>query len=214
LELRLIVGLQPYAATLKHGPAASKLVTQDVDPAIVAPYTVKWPDALPGSQLPLKIAASGLLVPEQLQTADIADGSITKAKMATSAGQQISSSSGAYSTSSGSYVDVTNLTVTITTTGRPVMLALIGDGSGLGSTVGNIANASSSGIIRLLRGATVMYDYLYGHSAYFNMPPGAFKHFDPVAAGTYTYKIQAKVDSGAVAVYVQYCKLFAWEISV
>ncbi len=40
-------------------------------------------------------------------------------------GQQISSTCGGFSTASGPYVDVTNLSVTFTTLGRPVILMLI-----------------------------------------------------------------------------------------
>src|SRR2546423_711560 len=54
----------------------------------------------------------------------LASGVPTWAPGGGAANYAISSSSGAFSSSSASYVDIPNLTVTITTTGRPVILML------------------------------------------------------------------------------------------
>lgn len=61
-----------------------------------------------------------------LTLADFTDGLITRPKLA-AVGHQISASSGAFSVNSISYVDVTNLVVTLTSTGRPVKLGLMAD---------------------------------------------------------------------------------------
>ena len=64
-----------------------------------------------------KLAASAVT------TGKIAANAVTRAKME-AVGQQISSSSGVFATSSTSFVDVTNLSVSITVTGRPVRVEL------------------------------------------------------------------------------------------
>lgn len=69
--------------------------------------------------------SGGNLSVRVIQTANIANGAVTRPKLA-AVGQQISASCGTFSTSSTSLVDVTNLTNTITTSGRPVMIFLQG----------------------------------------------------------------------------------------
>jgi hypothetical protein len=70
----------------------------------------------------------------RVQTNHIQNGAVTKPKLA-SLGQQISSSSGSFTTTSTSYVTVTNLTVTIVTTGRPICVGLMPAGGGAESYV-------------------------------------------------------------------------------
>jgi hypothetical protein len=134
-------------------------------------------------------------------------------------GQQVSASSGTYSTSSTSLADVTNLTVTITTTGRPVVLALVSDGSGNQSYMG-AGSGSTDGaalIVVALRGATEISRLFYQSPkaaaplATFGVP--GVVAFDAPAAGTYTYKIRAAVDAAAGASgEVFYMKLVAFEL--
>lgn len=62
-------------------------------------------------------------------TTELADNAVTQAKRA-ALGQQISSSCGSFSDNTGVETDATDLTVTITTTGRPVWLGLVDDASG------------------------------------------------------------------------------------
>jgi hypothetical protein len=136
---------------------------------------------------------------EAITSAKIAPGAITKASLA-SLGQQLSSSSGAFSTSSaGSYVDVTNLSVTITTGGRPIQLALISDGSGNQAYL-------ASGILQFVRGSTGIADTFVASA---NIPVSAFSHVDVPSAGTYTYKVQLRGQSTG---YCYYAKLLAFEL--
>lgn len=114
----------------------------------------------------------------------------------------VSSSSGNYS-HSGVYADVTNLSVTITTTGRPVVVMLIPDGSANYSYCGS----NGSGFYKILRDSTAIYESVSNDAVYF--PCSAIMAFDIVAQGTYTYKIQS---SSSSTVYTQYCKLLAYEI--
>lgn len=128
-------------------------------------------------------------------------------------------------TSSTSFTDVTGLTLTITTSGRPVFLALLpitapfvfpaiaqsyiqfGDSAGQNPFVD----------IQLLRGATQVMDvefenhYAGGANGSFTVPPNIVS-IDIVAAGTYTYKIQSKVAAGTSFVSFSNCRLIAYEL--
>lgn len=151
----------------------------------------------------------------QINTAQIADGAVTPAKRS-ALGQQISSSSGSFSTTSTTFVDVTNLTVTITTTGRPVWVGLQPDGdtsdnAGIGCTV---ASGTSIASFQILRGGSVISrayvaaDGLFGFS-----PPGSLWLIDVPTAGTYTYKVQTKTDTGSSpTAKVLLSKLVAYEL--
>lgn len=161
-----------------------------------------------------------------VSTAKIASGAVTQAKRA-ALGQQISSSSSIFSSTSTSKTDVTNLTVTITTTGRAVRLELVGDGSGNPSYVAT-ANASgvdtASSSLSFIRGSTNISEQRFGgqpvggntSGRIFYYPPSMFQHVDVPAAGTYTYKIQSDSDigssGGTITTYVYYCKLVAYEL--
>jgi hypothetical protein len=188
-------------------------------PSLAASYGLTLPAALPASTLPLVVSSAGVMSASTIATAQIADASVTRAKMA-SVGQQISSSSGSFTTTSASYVDVTNLTVSITTTGRAVVLELVPDGSGSTSriSVTRAATTTTGLFIAILRGATKIYETdpsLTGASATLGLilPPSIVKMVDPVAAGTYTYKVQALALNGpSDTVGFTNCKLVAYEL--
>jgi hypothetical protein len=145
-------------------------------------------------------------------TAKINDGAVTQAKRA-ALGQQVSSSSGNFSVSgSTSYTDVTNLSVTLTTTGRPVMLVLVPDAAGgTSSTIGN-AGSSYAGYIKFLRDATSLGELTYQQATYNSGQTPVI--VDVPSAGTYTYKVQAKTNSalGGNFMGVRYMILVAFEL--
>lgn len=140
----------------------------------------------------------------------IKDGGVTQAKRA-ALGQQISSSCGDTSASSTSYTDISNLSVTITTTGRPVYLGLIGETGTL--LTSNISITSGSGVISFIRDATRISEQIIigtsGVTAAY--PPSAISHIDVPSAGTYTYKLQGK-RTDAPSVGFKYMKLIAFEL--
>ncbi len=154
-----------------------------------------------------------------ISTAALAALSVTRAKME-AVGQQVSSSSGTFQTASTSYVDVTNLTVTITTTGRPVMLKVIQDGT---ANAGKLTTSSdqfaSYCTVKILRDATAVSISQFGdngtgvtntNSEY---PVSSIGHIDVVGAGTYVYKIQ--ILNGAYTnplASFTYSKLIAYEL--
>jgi hypothetical protein len=124
-------------------------------------------------------------------------------------GQQVSSSSGAFSTNSTAGVDVTNLSVSITTTGRPVVLMLLSAVSTTGYNDGAYLQAAETSALLFLRGATAVGNCRILTTA--NLP-SAPMFVDAPAAGTYTYKVQAKVATGAQSIYVVNFKLVAFEL--
>jgi hypothetical protein len=125
-------------------------------------------------------------------------------------GQQVSASSALFSTTSAALVDVTNLSVTITTTGRPVVLALQSDGSGSDSSL-QVPNGQSA-IVRILRDASVVGDWMVSNqgTTFAHALPGVVALNAP-AAGTYTYKVQASVTGGAT-LWVRRLVLVAYEL--
>jgi len=137
-------------------------------------------------------------------------------------GFALSDSSGNHSTSSTSYVDVTNLSVTIKTSGRPVWVGIIHDGSANAGTIGSYAIGTDITRIdvKLLRDSTAIAEHIVkqhaanGTGIPDNMqyiPNSVIQQIDLPPPGTYTYKIQAKLVDGDV-VGVAYAKLFAFEL--
>lgn len=123
-------------------------------------------------------------------------------------GVAISTSCGNYSTTSAAFVDVTNLSVTIKTSGRPVCLKLFsGSTSGAAGQEGVISETGGTGAWQYLRDAAAVA-YHEVQNAQVLSPIDAI---DTPAAGTYTYKVQAKqVTAGTI--FFQYLKLVAYEL--
>lgn len=149
-------------------------------------------------------------------------GQLPRANLPT-VGQQVSSSTTTFSTASTSYVDVTNATVTITTTGRPVMIGLTADGSTNDSFLMAISSNTGTALpdinFKLLEGSTTIGVYQLRSTAYAFVsggntmwPVSSIVHFYVPAAGTYTYKLQAKGNNAVSSAYVSYAKLYAYEL--
>lgn len=149
-------------------------------------------------------------------------GTVTKAQQA-AVGQQLSASSGpndVFGTTTPT--DVTNLSVTITTSGRPVVIELVPDGSTTTSALLFVSsNFAQSPWVRadfyVCRGATIVgrtvlavgpTDGVYTLYA----PPGALRVIDVPAAGTYTYKVQVAPFAASIHAGAVYSKLLAYEL--
>lgn len=153
-------------------------------------------------------------------TGKIADGSVTPAKLS-AVNQQVSSSSGNFSTTSVSFVDVTNLSVTITTSGRPVFVGLISDNDPVQvANLGGVSTSAACGaVVKVLRDATQVAQYAAtnagtstSNSCAIGQPPSAVQTYDiGLAAGTYTYKVQI-LNAGGTTARLQYSKLVAYEL--
>lgn len=169
----------------------------------------------------IEISADSLRVKDSgIGTAKIADAAVTPAKKA-ALGQQISSSSGAYTTTSTSFTDVTNLTFSITVTGRPVMVALIPDGDTVNVSCIGVTNSGSTaagGQVKIRRGSTTLGLYLLRNlgsntTRALQLPPSSFFLVDTGAsAGTQSYAVSVLAASGTDTVNVSYVKLIAYEL--
>ena len=142
------------------------------------------------------------LANQTITATQIANNTITRTQMA-AVGQQISSSCGNYSAAPGSFTTVTNLSVTITTTGRPVMLGIQPDGSG------NTASFPSGAFFffSFFRGSTAIglnrIEVAAGEIA-----PVSITQLDTPTAGTYTYTFQVQ---GTQAL-IQFARIYAYEL--
>jgi hypothetical protein len=125
-----------------------------------------------------------------------------------------------FNTTSTSDQAVTNLTVSITTNGGPVVLKIVS----AGTTAAYIATsdvAAASGVvsayITLQRNSVDVYEYFMLTDAPPNpkltIPTSSVSYFDTPAAGTYTYRIRAKMaNSGTNGITFSQCKLLAYEV--
>lgn len=135
-------------------------------------------------------------------------------------GQQVSASSGSFSTTSTSFVPVTNLSVTITTTGRPIMIMVQNDGSGsgyigaesspgLGNPFAGFGLFSNSSFIS---GYDLDSDSNTGQLTALNIPPGALNYLYVVGSGTYNIILQVAANVGGNTAVVNNCVLVAYEL--
>jgi len=194
--------------------ASSNAISFLAPNGVSAPYSLTFPAALPGSTLPFQVTSGGTITYAQIPTGGIADGAVTQAKRA-ALGQQISSSTGAgqveITYNGGTWQDVTNLSVTITTTGRPVIIGLMPD---LVNGVGRIVSKTTALLLlQILRDSTQVYYSGMGDSANLVTYPASVVYcLDTPAAGTYTYKLQGKGSQDFAGGYIYYLKLFAFEL--
>lgn len=145
-----------YTLTLPSLPATQKFMTLDNTGNIAAVWGV--------DNSTIEISANNLQVKAGgINTAQLADHSITNAKLAAmpfgtpaAAGGFAQSGVVTQSTSSGTFVDVPGLTVTLTTTGRPVKLSLGTNKAGV-SNIEMTGNASNSGTNPTVAGVSVRF---------------------------------------------------------
>lgn len=178
-----------------------------------------------GQVITAKIGDSAVTTPKiadgNVTSAKIQDNAVTRAKLS-ALGLVASGGTANSNTTSGSRVDVSPLSVTITTTGRPVLVALIpavANGtftSRLGSRTSS--GATAEGGVFIMRGSTDIFETVVGINAsgasnpHIMLPVSSIFTIDTgAAAGTHTYKVQAyALNSGALELHD--CKLVAFEL--
>lgn len=132
-------------------------------------------------------------------------------------------SSGNFSSTDPLGVVVTNLSVTITTTGRPVRLTLEGSSSSAGYIGGQIAGNPYQARLQFGRietgvpGTVVLSQQIINSNNNASLtrmavPPSSFSHTDTPPAGEYTYNVSVSVISGTTNVDVYNTILVAMEI--
>jgi hypothetical protein len=193
--------------------ASANAITIKNPTGLGSSYSLTLPSALPGSQLPVLLDASGNLSTGQTQTAMIADGAVTTAKIAANAVTRAKMESVGQVTSSqsptswnlpliGTEVNVPGLSATITSTGRPIMVVVYTDWNGGFQLNSGNPGSPTEGIITLVRNLTTnlaadsinIYDPVVGapKNVFWN-PKIVF--VDAVAAGTHTYTCKAFMGS-------------------
>lgn len=133
-------------------------------------------------------------------------------------GVAISSASGNFNTSATSATDITNLSVTITTSGRPVRLCLISAEEEIVSFINITENSSGDAFAKLtfVRDSTTVSGCTFGQQddgsgGDFFFPVSSFEYIDTPTAGTYTYKVQGYILNGDT-LQVQDARLVAYEL--
>ncbi len=195
-------------------------VTISANAGQAANYALGLPVALPAATQFVTLDASGNIgasIPTALgiDTSNIASGAVTKVKLA-AVGQQISSSCGAFTTVAGTYVSVTNLSVTITTIGRPVVISMVPVGSSASPSGISGSGTTITARFRLISNAggtteigVINFTNLLSAGVVMGLAP---TFYDVPAAGTYTYTIQATLDTGTGPFAITNYSLFAYEL--
>lgn len=160
----------------------------------------------------------------QIQTGGVADAAITQVKRA-AATAAISSSSGSYSATSATLTDVTNLSATITSVGRPVLIGMVSadtsDLSGTPNAVNGMVSCNRSsgtpcdGQLAIRESSTVLAEFsVSGTSAAdIGHPCSGFSHFILApSAGSHQYKISVRRSSANTTISVTSCKMYVVEL--
>jgi len=179
-----------FSITLPNLPASTKIMSLDSSGNIGASYGV--------DNSTIEISSN---------TIQVKAGGITRTQEA-AVGQQISSNLSTLTITSTSYTDVTGLAATITVTGRPVILFCMPGSTTLASDIELRDTSSPSNVealVKLVRGSTDLAIWNFqqvlngisGGAATFGYPTSSIYFMDVPSAGTYTYKLQAKVVNGS-----------------
>jgi hypothetical protein len=207
-----------YNLTLPSAlPASKKIVTMSLSGAIAADYDV--------DNSTLEISSNNLRLKDNgISTAKIQNAAITNDKIGQKNYIISSESVGSFVTLSSTFVNIKNsvslvdISCTITTTGRPVFIGWIQDGTAGASMISAAANSSNLEYgFKFLRDSTsfgfsIRYSSVGSQSIYQdNMPTSIFQAIDFPAAGTYTYKAQIRITQGS-SVGIYYSKLLVYEL--
>jgi hypothetical protein len=175
--------IQGGSVFLGNNVANSKYLELSPPNAMAANYQLVLP-SLPTSTSFMQLDTAG----NMSASVPIANG-ITRSNQA-AVGQQVSSSCGTF-TSSLSSVNITNLTVTITTSGRPVMVILQSSGAGTPSYYG-VVGSTAEGFITVTRDLSTPFQYRFqnpiGQSDVL-FTGSVVLGLDVVSAGTHTYTL-------------------------
>lgn len=180
------------SVNLYEDVAASNPVTLKSPTSLSSAYSLTMPTALPASLGYLTISSTG--------------------QLAAATHTPIQSSNVNISSSAGSETDMTGLTVTITTTGRPVML-MIGTGSAASGSYFQ-ATAASAADVFFTRDASDVGALHYGNNATGtnSIPASSFMFIDPSpSAGAHTYKMRW-IAFGGGTISCSNCVLTAYEL--
>lgn len=216
------------SATFRNLIASSKGLTLNPPALMPSDFTLTLP-SLPNSTKLMNLDSAGNM--GTISYADTATalgsgGALTLAQLlpraaalnASSLGIAISTASGAFTTSSGSYVPVTNLaTSTLVTNGKTVEVKIVPDHNGsLVSSITTTTSGATSGAIqgKILRNGTLVSEFQIAPAAIsgdaVGWPPVIY---DTPAAGTYTYSLEVKCIGRVTVIGFNNVQLMAYELS-
>lgn len=174
--------------TIGRNTVSPNTVTITPPSGLSASYTLTLPTGLPAASQYLIVSSSG-----QVSTSPVGPPRPTGTTVA-AGGVGISTASGLQSTINTDPVFISGLTVTITTTGRPVFVGLMSDGNAQSYVQNdNAGSVSRAGGINFYRNASqiaALNLVQYGAAAGINqiqVPASSFSFIDTPTAGTYTY---------------------------
>lgn len=189
-------------------PVTQSLVTIDSSGNIATPFSVSG--GLSGSALADNSVTNAKLVNKTVDSTKIADGglvtsvyadgSVTRVKQAP-VGEQYSSSSPVTYNPGPTFAVVTNLSVTITTTGRPVIIMLVNGAISMNGGNGDIGISNTGGST---------FFCIYNINGTLNLPSSVINTVDFPAAGTYNYTVSARVNASTMN--VSNCHLLVYEL--
>ena len=213
-----------YNLTLPIIPGSNGIVTLNTSGVFGSITQVSTSQIAAGAVTTTQIASATILGSNIAATtitgSNLVNNTVTRTQLA-AVGQQVSSSCGSFSTTSSTAVAVTNLSVTLTTSGRPVMVGLQSDGLTNAAIFelqpGGAAGANA--FLNYLRGATNIAGYQLdttlssGDVTSAIVPPPGFM-LDIITAGTYTYTVTLKAFtvSGTATAILNSCVLVAYEL--
>lgn len=206
-----------YSLTLPTIPAAQQFMTIDASGNIAGYANVSG--GLTTNNINNSLNTNNFLA-GSLNGSVLVDGSVGYSK--TTLTQAFSASCGTFISTSTTFATITNLSVSISTTGRPVCIMLINSTLGGAITAFNTSGPVATAEFRLLQsGVPIMLQELLvgdpGSGATANaitIPTGAINHICIPAGGTYTWTLQARVSAiaGSPTVAVENAQLFVYEL--
>lgn len=175
------------------------------------------------AQLTSSAVTTAIIAPAAVTTVNIASSAVSRAQQAP-VGQQVSGSCGNFTTTNTFATDVTNLTLTITGSSRPILLALESVSTdALNPGWIEVSDGTNNPVrpivtLTLLRGASVIWATRLGGvftgttNANFYVAPPGFLMLDTPGAGTFTYKIQAQLVDNNLSCQMFNLSLVAYEL--
>lgn len=189
----LPANIQVGSILLGNNSVGSNFLTLSPPNAMAANYGLTLP-SLPAAQSFVTLDASGnfaapIAYAAGITSTNIAAGGVSRPNLV-AVGQQISSSCGTFTTSSAFYVSVTNLQVTLVSTGRPVVVALQYDSLGSAESVLSVSGVGSARI-QVMRGIGVVgwYSVQSLSGSGFGVPSSSIHVLDPAPSGSHVYQI-------------------------
>jgi hypothetical protein len=194
--------------------------------SLASPYTITLPTVLPATTALLTVSPIGevktgpavaVSVPTLLNIDST--GTVSTGR-AVAVGMQTSASSGAFSTSSLTIVPITNLTVTLTTSGRPIVITTLYDGSG-GTNAGYYDLVSTAAVVSTAQvqiavtggaTATIGTTFMGGSFTEMRFPNSSYFHVYTPPAGTYTLQMQVKVLQSTLTFTAASMVMIAYEL--